>query len=180
MKKRYLLVAGGIDRKGIVYNLTKILKEFNFNIEDSSMVLLRRTFSIIMLLTSYAKINEIVFQKQLCDFMNKYNMTLDIKEISENEMKEYKPSNVYIIKISGADKPGIVNEITDIILKNSGNIIGLDTKSSENVRPHAYYMLLEVDLPTKINIKSFEGQLKKAGKKMGVVINMNKVERNIL
>jgi predicted amino acid-binding ACT domain protein len=180
MKKRYLLVAGGIDRKGIVYNLTKILKEFNFNIEDSSMVLLRRTFSIIMLLTSYAKINEIIFQKQLCDFMNKYNMTLDIKEISENEMKEYKPSNVYIIKISGADKPGIVNEITDIILKNSGNIIGLDTKSSENVRPHAYYMLLEVDFPAKTNIKSLEGQLKKAGKKMGVVINMNKIERNIL
>lgn len=180
MKKRYLLVAGGIDRKGIVYNLTKILNEFHFNIEDSSMVLIRRTISIIMLLTSCLKINEIKFQKQMCDFMNKYNMTFDIKEISEKEMREYKSTNVYIITISGADKPSIVNAITNIILKKGGNIIGLDTKSSENVRPHAYYMVLVVDLPAKINVRLLESQLKKAGTKIGVTVNVNKIERNIL
>lgn len=180
MKKRYLLVAGGIDRKGIVYNLTGILKKFNFNIEDSSMILLRRTFSIIMLLTSYSKINEIKFQKHLCYFMNKFNMTLDIKEISEKEMGEYKSSNVYMITISGADKPGIVNAITGIIFKNGGNIIGLDTKSSEKVKPHAYYMILEVDLPVKMNIRLFENRLKRIGKKIGVVVNINRLEKNIL
>ncbi|MCX8094161.1 MAG: hypothetical protein N3E50_08355 [Candidatus Goldbacteria bacterium] len=180
MKKRYLLVAGGIDRKGIVYNLTEILKQFNFNIEDSSMVMLRRTFSIIMLLTLYKKIDETEFQKKLCDFMNKYNMTLDIKEISEKEMKEYKSNNVYIITLSGADKPGIVNIITDIILRHNGNIIGLETKSSENVRPHAYYMILEVDFSVKTKIKIFEKELKKVGEKIGVVVNINKIEKDIL
>ena len=180
MKKRYLLIAGGIDRKGIVYNITNILKKFDFNIEDSSMVLMRRTFSMIMLLTSCSKINEIKFQKQLCEFMNKYNMTLDIKEISEAEMKEYETSNLYLISISGADKPGIVNAITNIIFKKRGNIIGLDTKSSEKVKPHAYYMLLEVDLPAKANVKLLENMLKKTGKKIGVIVNINKTERNIL
>jgi|YelNatPaOPRAMG01_1025707.scaffolds.fasta_scaffold19738_3 glycine cleavage system transcriptional repressor len=180
MRKRYLLIAGGIDRKGIVYNLTNLLKQFNFNIEDSSMVMLRRTFSIIMLLTSLSKINEEIFQKKLCDFMNKFNMTLDIKEISEKEMKEYRPSSTYIITISGADKPGIVNIITGIILKKGGNIVGLDTKSSENVKPHAYYMIIEVDFPEKLNIEVLNNDLRKAGKKIGVSVNINKIEKDIL
>ena len=181
MKNRFLLIAGGVDRKGIVYNLTRILKKYSFNIEDSSMIMLRRTFSVIMLLSNAKKIKKTQFDKETADFMNKYRMTIDIRVVTEKEMREYKPEGkTYMISISGADRPGIVNSITELLFKNGVNIIDLETKSSESVNPHAYYMFLEVDIPKKIDLKSFEGKLAAAGKKINVHVSLNRVESSVL
>ncbi len=181
MNKKFLLLAGGVDKKGIVYKLTEILKKYKFNIEDSSMVMLRRTFSIIMLLTNKNKINEKKFQKNICDFMNKNQMMVDIRLISKDEMKEYKEEGqIYMIFISGKDKIGIVNRITDILYKNKINIIDLETKSTERIIPHAYYMHLEVDIPKNVDINKLENKLKSICKKMGVNINLKPVAKEIL
>jgi glycine cleavage system transcriptional repressor len=181
MKKRYLLVAGGVDKKGIVFSLSNILKEYDFNIEDSSMIMLRRTFSMIMLLSNEGKFNEARFEKDLAAFMNKNTMTVDIREVAEKEMKEYKHAGEsWMISISGADKPGIVKTMTEILYKNGANIIGLETKSSENTKPHAYYMFLEVDLPKNKKIEKIEAALKKAGSRIGVHVAVNRVENSIL
>ncbi len=181
MDKKFLLLAGGIDKKGIVYKLTKILKKYKFNIEDSSMVMLRRTFSIIMLLTNKNKIDEKKLQKDICDFMNENQMMVDMRIITKNEMREYKEEGkVYLISISGADKIGIVNKITEVLFKNKINIIDLETKSSDKVIPHAYYMYLEVDIPESVNIKNFEKKLKKLCEKIGVNISIRAVDKEIL
>jgi len=179
--KKFLLIAGGVDKKGIVYKLTKILKDYEFNIEDSSMVMLRRTFSIIMLLTNKSNIDEKKFNNDICKFMNENQMMIDLKIISDKEMMQYREEgNIYMISISGADKPGIVNKITEILFKNGVNIIDLETKSSEKVKPHAYYMHMEVDVPKKVNIKNLEKKLKDAGKKIGVFVNIYENEKEIL
>lgn len=181
MKKRYLLAAGGVDKKGIVYSLTKILKSYDFNIEDSSMMMLRRTFSMIMLLSNESNFNGVKFEKDLAVFMNKNSMTVDIREISEKEMKEYRPAGEsWVVSISGADRPGIVNAVTGLLYKSGANITGLETKSSENVKPHAYYMFLEIDLPKGRNAAKLEAALEKLGKKIGVHTAVNRVEDNIL
>ncbi len=180
MKKRYLLTAGGVDKKGIVYKLTKLLKRHDFNIEDSSMAMLRHTFSIIMLL-SRGKGKEKGFFRDLKMFREKNRMDVNITEIGERYMKEYKPAgNIYIILISGADRPGIVNEITGEIFRKKGNIIGLETKSSEKAWPHAYYMLIEADVPKDITMKRFERVLKSKGKKTCVHVTVNRADREIL
>jgi glycine cleavage system transcriptional repressor len=181
MKKRYLLIAGGVDKKGIVYGLSSLLSDHDFNIEDSSMLMLRRTFSVIMLLSNEKGPNEAEFEKDLAAFMNKNSMTADIRQVSEKEMKEYSPAgDSYMISISGADKPGIVKAMTGILFKSGANIIGLETKSAEKTKPHAYYMFLEADVPGNKNMKKIEAALKKYGDKIGVHVAVNRVEKSIL
>ncbi len=181
MKTRYLLIAGGVDQKGIVFNLTKILKNYKFNIEDSSMVMLRRTFSVIMLLSGEKGALPQKLQKEMEAFSKKYSMTLDIKKITEKEMKEYPgEGSTYTISISGADKPGIVNAITEKLYKSGANIIDLETKSSEKVKPHAYYMFLEVSMPGKDGVKALEKTLSEEAKKLGVHVSVNEVIKAIL
>jgi len=180
MKERYLLTAGGVDRKGIVFNLTGLLKNHNFNIEDSSMVMLRRTFSVIMLLSN-EKGRKKDFDKELKEFMAKNRMNVHLEKVAEREMAEYPGrGNTFMISISGADKPGIVNEMSGVIYRLGGNITGLETKSSEKTRPHAYYMFLEVDMPKKTGMKSLEKAFKDKGKKAGVHVSVNRVEKEIL
>lgn len=181
MKQRYMLIAGGVDRKGIVYKLTNVLKEFNFNIEDSSMIMLRRTFSVIMLLSADLKAKSDLFDAEINKFSKKYEMTMEIKKITENEMKEYSGEDrLYVISISGADKPGIVNAITKKLYEAGANIVDLETKSSEKVTPHAYYMFLEVTLPKKINAKRIQTQLVKEGKRIGVHVSFSEADKSIL
>jgi glycine cleavage system transcriptional repressor len=181
MKNRFLLIAGGIDRRGIVYSLTQVLKRHEFNIEDSSMVMLRRTFSVIMLLSHEGMYDLKKFDPEIAAFSKRSGMTLELKKISEKEMKEYGgEGKTYTISISGADKPGIVNSITSLLYKSGANIIDLETKSSEKVVPHAYYMFLEVDLQKKTDAKKLEAALVKLGKKLGVHVTFSGVEKAIL
>jgi glycine cleavage system transcriptional repressor len=181
MKKRYLLIAGGVDKKGIVYGLSSLLSDHDFNIEDSSMLMLRRTFSVIMLLSNDKGPDEAKFGRDLAVFMKKNSMTADIRQVSEKEMKEYGAAgDSYMITISGADKPGIVKAMTGILYKAGANILDLETKSTEKTKPHAYYMFLEVDLPKNKNMKKIEAALKKQGDKIGVHVAVNRVEKSIL
>jgi glycine cleavage system transcriptional repressor len=181
MKERLMLMAGGIDRKGVVFELTSILKKFKFNIEDSSMIMLRRTFSMIMLLSTDVKYGKKQFLDDISAFMKKSGMTVDIKVISEKEMAEpAAKADIYSVTISGADKSGIVNGITEAIFSNGGNITGLETKSSEKVKPHAYYMFLEVEIPSKPGIKKLDSALKAAAAKYKVHFSMTKVDKEIL
>ncbi len=178
--EKYLLIAGGVDRKGVVKALTAILKEQGFNIEDSSMIMLRHTFSMIMILTYRKKTDAKKLIKKLSDFGRDFEMTTDIRTISDKEMKEYRQKgDNLVISISGADKPGIVNSITSVIADLGGNITGLTTKSSQSVRPAVYYMLLEVDMPKKA-VLSAETRLKAAAKKLGVHINISRENKEIL
>jgi glycine cleavage system transcriptional repressor len=181
MKTNFLLIAGGVDRKGTVYNLTKILGKYSFNIEDSSMIMLRRTFSMIMLLSAENKIENSLFKGELKKFSEKHKMTVEIKKIGKKEMKEYPDDELRCsISISGADKPGIVNVMTKKLYEAGANIIDLETKSSDRIKPHAYYMFLEVSLPERGDLKKVRNMLVKEGKKLGVHVSMDEVDREIL
>ena len=181
MKNRYLLIAGGVDKKGIVYNLTRVLKKHGFNIEDSSMVMLRRTFSVIMLLSAEGAYDIRKFDPEISVFSKKFGMTMELKKITEKEMREYGgEGRAFTISISGADKPGIVNSIAGVLFKAGANIVDLETKSSERVKPHAYYMFLEAELPKKADLKKLEAALAREGKKLGVHVSISEVEKAIL
>jgi len=182
MKKNYyLLIAGGVDTKGIVFNLTKILNDFAFNIEDSSMVLLRRTFSVIVLLSHDRPTLPDRLEGQLRAFGDRFSMAVDLRKITPREMKEYGGNGKrYVISISGADRPGIVRGITETIVRKGGNVIDLETKSSQRTKPPAYYMLLEVDLPSRVSETGFRQALARSGKKLGVHVSVQRVVNEIL
>jgi predicted amino acid-binding ACT domain protein len=145
------------------------------------MMMLRKTFSVIMLLSCEKKINEPGFYKDITSFMNSFQMAVDIREVGEKDMAEPPESkNRYMISISGADKAGIVNEFTSILFKAGANITDLETKSSEKVKPHAYYMLLETEFSSLAAAKKAQKSIASAAKKMKVHASINKVETEVL
>jgi len=185
MKKEYfLLTAGGIDRKGIIYNLSKILAEYGFNVEDSSMLMLRRTFSVIVLLShdsGRAAGLSPKFRAELKRFAKKFGMVVDIKHISGREMEEYSPEgSSYMISINGADKPGIVKAITGVLNKYGVNVIDMETKSSQHTVPPAYYMFLETDVPARVVIRDLKKAHASTGEKIGVRVTITKIESDVL
>ncbi len=181
MKNRYLLIAGGVDRKGIVYGLTGWIKELGFNIEDSSMIMLRKTFSMIMILSRTKPVKGVDFSGKASVFKKKTGMVIEFIKIKEQDAAEPEESgNSVIVSINGADKPGIVNTITGILFKAGANITDLETKSTEKVKPHVYYLFIEAALPAGYKVSKLEADLKKAAKKLGVHVTVNRAETAVL
>jgi glycine cleavage system transcriptional repressor len=145
------------------------------------MVMLRRTFSVIVLLSREDPLLPEAFDRKLKTFGGRFGMSVDFRKISRKEMQEYGAKGKrYMISISGADRPGIVKSITEAIVKKGGNIIDLETKSSQRTTPPAYYMLLEVDVPAKVEETAFRQALVRSGKKTGVHVTVQRIVDEIL
>jgi ACT domain-containing protein len=87
MKKEIAIVTTiGLDRTGIVSNISKILAENNVNIEDVSQTLLDKYFAMIMLVDiSKSKLDIGELQMQLSK--KGLEMNLDVKVQHENVFK---------------------------------------------------------------------------------------------
>ena len=82
------------------------------------------------------------------------------------------------ITVVGKDKEGIVANFTNFVFENNGNL----EKVNQNVVKNLFGMYLEVSFPKKINVKTFDSDLLKLGKKLRMEVNTHhetKSEKNI-
>ena len=56
----------------------------------------------------------------------------------------------YLLSVHGADRPGIVSEITAVVASAGGNVTDLSTRLTGDL----YVLLAEVDLPNAADIDS--------------------------
>ena len=82
------------------------------------------------------------------------------------------------ITVVGKDKEGIVANFTNFVFENNGNL----EKVNQNVVKNLFGMYLEVSFPKKINVKTFDSDVLKLGKKLRMEVNTHhetKSEKNI-
>ena len=82
------------------------------------------------------------------------------------------------ITVVGKDKEGIVANFTNFVFEKNGNL----EKVNQNVVKNLFGMYLEVSFPKKINVKTFDSDVLKLGKKLRMEVNTHhetKSEKNI-
>ncbi len=168
-KYYYALSFVNNDSKGIVYETTKVLYNNGFNIADSSSTLLQGVFSMIFIVTS-----EKDYKEQEVKEMFK-SVPSHMEVFKYDKMPEEKDGFHYSISVYGADKPGIVNAITEEIAKNNINIVDLQTKITGK-SPQVYIMMLEVVTDDESSEKVWQEALKNTAKKINTQINIKKIE----
>lgn len=170
MKKYYYaLTFVNTDSKGIVYETTKVLYHNGFNIADSSSTLLQGVFSMIFIVTSDKDYTE----QEIKEMFKEVRSHMEV--FKYDKMLEEQDGFHYSISVYGADKPGIVNAITEEIAKNNLNIIDLQTKITDK-SPQVYIMMLEVTAESEDNENVWQEALKNTAKKINTQINIKKIE----
>lgn len=170
MKKYYYaLTFVNTDSKGIVYETTKVLYNNGFNIADSSSTLLQGVFSMIFIVTSDKDYTE----QEIKEMFKEVRSHMEV--FKYDKMPEEQDGFHYSISVYGADKPGIVNAITEEIAKNNLNIIDLQTKITDK-SPQVYIMMLEVTAESEDNENVWQEALKNTAKKINTQINIKKIE----
>ena len=163
----------GKDRPGIVASITRVLFKAGCNIEDSSMTRLRSEFAMIVLADLPSRLDSAALQKLFAPLQEKEGLSILVRGITATEEKRGKSAwKSHMLSVYGADRPGIVYRISRILAARRVNITDVQT----NKRGSAYVMLLEIELPKKLPLKSLNATLQKEARALHVNIGIRPVE----
>ncbi len=185
MAERWIVTALGKDRPGIVAGVTKVLYKLGCNLEDSAMTRLEGEFAIMLIFEAPASITEERLGQTFAPLTRELKLAIHVKQLAKSEAaRSRKPSTPYIISVYGADRPGIVFQVSELLAKLKINISDVQTRraTSEKGRQSSslYLLLIEIELPPQASVTTLEQRLHKLGKSLGVQVSLRVAETNVL
>jgi len=174
-----LLSISGHDRPGIVRDVSEALLELDANIEDSSMTALRGRFAMMLIvsLPEGAKLGEL--KAVLADLEQRTGLSVQSQPITEDEAHHAPPEPDHVVTVSGADKPGIVYDVTACLGGLGISVVDLSTRLAvgENREP-VYMMALEVAAGRQVEV--MRQQLTEVASRLQVDIEIHPMESEII
>jgi len=181
MANRWIVTALGQDRPGIVAGVTKVLYGLRCNLEDSAMTRLAGEFAIMLIFSTPASLREEPLRKAFGPMATRLKLAVHLKPLSRQETRSPRlRGRQYLISVYGADKPGIVFRIAELLARGGVNIIDVHTHRSRGNGPSLYAMLLEIEVPGQRPVAALEQRLKRTARRLGVEITLRPAESAVL
>ncbi len=163
----------GDDRPGIVAELTTALAGLGANLEDSTMTLLRGHFAMVVLVRGAVSVAAV--QTALAGLAAQGSLTVDVRALRESGMPPA-PGTAWTLRVHGADRPGIVAAVTDVVARHGGNVVDLGTRLGSGL----YVLVAEVELPEGAAVDELERDLREAASELGVRVAFERVDDEVL
>ena len=181
MTHRWIVTALGKDRPGIVAGVTKILYRLGCNLEDSAMTRLEGEFTIMLIFSAPAKHTEEKLRNAFEPMTRGLKLAVHLRPLTKSETAApRKRGTAHLISIYGADRPGIVFQVSDALARSGINITDVHTHRSAGSGPSLYLLLLEVEVPPTRSLVSLEELLSRVAKRLGVEVSVRPVEPDVL
>ena len=120
-----VLTAVGLDRPGLVNEISALIHDAGANLEDSRMAILGGEFAVILLLSGPADtIERVARARELLE--QKTGLRVVLKPTARDQQpRNYLP---YTIRVTGVDRPGIVHSVTQILAGRGVNVASLESR----------------------------------------------------
>lgn len=171
MPNHAMLTAIGKDRPGIVAGVSGVLFEKGCNIEDSTMARLGGDFAIMLMLRLPEGVTARQIEPDLSPLRDDLKLTVQLTDIRPEDAMESPDVPKRVISVYGADKKGIVAQITRHLADHSVNITNLTTHVVHHAQP-LYIMLIEVEIPPYVDPDTLAEELAEVGKQIDVQVSM--------
>lgn len=168
----------GKDRPGIVAEVSRILFEQGCNIEDSTCTILSGQFAMI-LVVFHPKADPVSELNPAFDEVRtKMGLMVTLHALKEEEVVHEKSfvGAPHIISVYGADRPGIVYNVSRELARRKVNITDLNTQVVGTKERPVYVMVLEVDIPEGTDMKELEREFERIRKELSVSITVRPIE----
>ena len=175
---KIVLSSVGKDRPGIVSAFTKILYEFDCNIEDASMTILCNQFAMILIISAPDNLDFDKIKQNFTSLENSLGLRTNITLI-ENELDTDKTeikTLPYMICVSGGDKTGIAFHITEILAKYNVNITDFNSKLIGKKTKPVYIMMIETQIPQDIELEKLKEELNNKANELNLDIKITEIE----
>jgi glycine cleavage system transcriptional repressor len=173
----FAVTAIGRDRPGIAAAISGALLELEGNIEDSQMSILRGQFAVVLIVS----LADPVDREAVADRLAGVRTDLGLEAITINPIdpgvEGARPSHV--IRVHGADHPGIVHSIASALAERAVNITGLETRIAGAADARVYVMIIEVALEGAAEAE-VETALREVAGRAGVEVSISPLESEAL
>jgi len=181
MSRRWIVTALGQDRPGIVAGVTKVLYQRGCNLEDSAMTRLAGEFAIMLIFSSRATDSEEKLRRAFEPLARRLALAVHLKRLTGPETARPRTrGRAYLISVYGADRPGIVFRVSDLLARAGLNITDVHTHRSARGGPSLYLLLLEVEVPGQRSVPALERQLARLARRLGVEVSVRPAEADVL
>jgi len=194
----YALTILGPDRVGIVKDVSSFLAAHKINIDDSSMTRLRNEFAMILIIASPRPL-PLDFVKKIKSSVLRHGggqLEFYLKPIlTKNEIAPISVGKngrrIFVIKVYGADRTGIVAKISSVLASKKINITDMKTRYTGDPgeifrtpgvgrvsrrKSGTYILLIEAAPPDRVKLSSIKKSLLKAARSLKCNLRIDEYE----
>ncbi len=168
MRKNLVLTLTGHDRIGIVENVTKLVLEYEGNVEESRMARLGGEFAMVMLVS----VREANFEdlRQGMRSLRDEDYKVTTRQTERGHSAKYAGWMPYQVKVSGADHEGIIHDIAQHLANQGINIETMDTSMVQAPMSGTplFTMMAVVMVPPELINQDWRDDLAEVGDKLNV------------
>ena len=168
----YMLTLIGEDKPGMVAAITKALFDLGMNLGETSMLRLGGNFTIMMMVSGAHE--EGLLRQRLRPGIEAQGMCLHVDPIQAH-LHEHLLPNVQVT-VSGADRAGIVAQVTAALAESGFNILDLESDVAGTREKPVYIM--QITGVTELPVEAVEAALQTL-RDEGVEVNVSAVETYI-
>ena len=168
----YMLTLIGEDKPGIVAAITQALFDFGLNLGETSMLRLGGNFTVMMMVSGDHE--ESALRERLKPVIEAQGMCLHIDPIQAH-LHEHLLPNIQVT-VSGADRAGIVAQVTAALAAEGFNILDLESDVAGTEQRPVYIMQIAgiADVPVETIERALESL-----RRDGVDVNVSAIETYI-
>lgn len=171
--KQVAVTVVGNDRPGIVAGVTKVLFELGCNLQDASSTILSGHFSMMLIVAAPIAPEEL--EARLAPVASDMDLVVTARPV--HEAPAAPGSSSHMVSVYGADRPGIVYEVAELLARHSVNITDLSSRVIGPEEQPVYALMLEVvmDDPART-----EAALSELAGELGVEVSVHPIETSLL
>jgi glycine cleavage system transcriptional repressor len=163
----YAVTAVGVDRPGVVAALSGVLVEQECNLEDTQMAVLGGYAAMMLVVRAGDWVTAEELGAALAEATATLDLAIWVQPMGELTPRE-EPASRWSVSVYGADRPGIVFEVTRLLARADINIVALHTR----LRDRVYTMAMEVVVPPSTDGDRVAAELDHLAAQLGVACSM--------
>jgi glycine cleavage system transcriptional repressor len=170
----FSLSAIGSDRPGIVSALSGALADLGCNLEDSTMTILRGQFAVLLVVAAPDGSHIEPIATRLAQVAADLDLILSVNEITEPQgPSDGAPAGAdepepWTVSLYGADRIGIVHQVSAALAEGRGNIVDLSTHLTAGPDGPAYVVVLRATFPPGDAALAVAESVRSAAQSVGV------------
>ena len=165
----------GNDRVGIVAGVTKRLYDLGCNLEDATSTILRGHFAMMLVVRPPEGIDADRLEKELAPVGEGLGVIVVARLVDESNAEVASPT--HIVSVYGADRPGIVYRVADVLATSGNNITDLTSRVTGAEDHPVYALILEVQMADP---QQAESELEEIKAELGVDVTVRALDTDLL
>jgi glycine cleavage system transcriptional repressor len=184
------LTAVGVDQPGIVAELSAVLMELGCNLEDSSMSILRGNFAVLLIAALPDGLGAPAVEEALAPAAEELDLVVSVRPLhpggsgphgaNSGGADDTQEGQTYAFSVHGADRPGIVHQVTRALAGVGGNVIDLSTRLVGAPGEPVYVLTITVGFPDGVDGGAAADEVQRSAEAFGVRCHAHRVDVDVL